>query len=131
MERVEKRRSCFPTLPTDLGNRCGDYHIPTATNTTGMNLSRKQKTRWGQIRRAKGARSSRQNHTKLLRPVLGSVPAIDIRPQYFPRPCGRISYHRGSRVFRLFVKYMSSEEEPGAPGALRSGVSPPNPQESF
>src|ERR1035437_1647366 len=21
----------FPTLPTDLGNRCRDYHIPTAT----------------------------------------------------------------------------------------------------
>jgi integrase/recombinase XerD len=53
----------FPTLPTDLGNRCGDYHISTTPTTTGMNLSRKTTpTRWGQFGRAKGARSSRQNH---------------------------------------------------------------------
>ena len=52
----------FPTLPTDLGNRCGDYHISTAPTTTGMNLSRKTTpTRWGQFGRAKGARSNRQN----------------------------------------------------------------------
>jgi hypothetical protein len=37
----------FPTLPTDLGNRCGDYHISTAPTTTGMNLSRKTTQRGG------------------------------------------------------------------------------------
>ena len=49
---------------TVYGNRCGDYHIPTATTTTtGMNISRKTTNPgWGQFRRAKGAKSSRRNH---------------------------------------------------------------------
>src|ERR1019366_1260053 len=53
----------FPTLPTDLGNRCDNYHISTATTTTGMNefLRNKQPNEVGPIRRAKGAKSSRQN----------------------------------------------------------------------
>ena len=55
----------FPTLPTDLGNRCDNYHISTATTTTGMNefLRNKQPNEVGPIRRAKGAKSSRQNQT--------------------------------------------------------------------
>jgi hypothetical protein len=58
-------KSRFPTLPTDLGNRCGDYHIPTATTTTGMNISRKTTNpAWGQFRRAKGAKSSRRNQSR-------------------------------------------------------------------
>ncbi len=31
-----KTMRLFPHLPTALGNRCGDYHISTATTTTGM-----------------------------------------------------------------------------------------------
>jgi hypothetical protein len=50
----------FPPLPTDLGNRCDDYHISTATTTTGMNefFPKTAEKRWGQIRPSKGAKSS-------------------------------------------------------------------------
>jgi hypothetical protein len=43
----------FPTLPTDVGNRCGDSHIPTATTTTGMNIFKARPVKgyafWGKI----------------------------------------------------------------------------------
>jgi hypothetical protein len=35
-KRGKDEKAVFPTLPTDLGNRCGDSHIPTAKATTGM-----------------------------------------------------------------------------------------------
>jgi hypothetical protein len=42
-----KTMKLFPTLPTDLGNRCCDYHISTTPTTTSMNLSRKATQRGG------------------------------------------------------------------------------------
>jgi putative transposase len=33
--------TAFPTLPTDLGNRSGDFHISTATTTTEIHISQK------------------------------------------------------------------------------------------
>jgi len=41
MEAWEKRWNCFPTLPTDLGNRSCRYPHSHATATTRMNTSSK------------------------------------------------------------------------------------------
>jgi transposase InsO family protein len=32
-----KTKALFSVLPMNLGNRCSDFHISTATTTTGMN----------------------------------------------------------------------------------------------
>jgi hypothetical protein len=95
---VEKRRSCFPTIPTELGNRCGDYHIPPATATTDMNISGKTTNPgWGQFRRAKGAKSSRRNQPHRRRQALAQIsaflPFLAVSRRQFgagsPGPCCR------------------------------------------